>query len=225
MHAEVHVVLENVTKSFSTPAGTVEVLLGVSVLIKRGERVAIVGPSGSGKSTLLALMAGLDTPTAGSVKVSGENIAAYGERDIARYRNRDVGIIFQSFELVTPFTVEENIAAPLDIAHRHEPARVEDLLSRVSLTHRRNAYPRTLSGGEKQRVAIARALVNTPSLVLADEPTGSLDRMTGSAIFDLLLEEATREGATLIMITHDRGIADRMDRVLELREGRLYEDA
>lgn len=223
MDAE-HVVLAGVTKSFHTPVGTVAVLSGVDARIRRGEHVAIVGPSGSGKSTLLALIAGLDTADAGCVQVGGTNIATLGERDMAQYRNKDIGIIFQSFELVTPFTVEENVSAPLDIAHLRNPERVEALLERVSLTHRRDAYPRTLSGGEKQRVAIARALVNAPALILADEPTGSLDRITGGAVFELLLEEVTREGATLIVITHDHGIAARMDRVLELKEGRLYED-
>jgi putative ABC transport system ATP-binding protein len=221
---EPHVSLRNVAKSFRVNNEDISVLEDVTADIHEAETVAIVGPSGSGKSTLLSLLAGLDTPTSGEVAVQGRTLHTMSERAMAEYRNKEIGIIFQSFELITPFNVYENIQAPLDLAgvKRHE--RVDTLIERVGLTHRRDAYPRTLSGGEKQRVAIARALVNDPKLVLADEPTGSLDHHTGKAVLELLLEEVRRENKTLIIITHDRSIAEQMDRVLELRDGTLYED-
>ncbi len=221
---EPHVSLRNVAKSFRVNNEDISVLEDVTADIHETETVAIVGPSGSGKSTLLSLLAGLDTPTSGEVAVQGRTLHTMSERTMAEYRNKEIGIIFQSFELITPFNVSENIQAPLDLAgvKRHE--RVDTLIERVGLTHRRDAYPRTLSGGEKQRVAIARALVNDPKLVLADEPTGSLDHHTGKAVLELLLEEVRRENKTLIIITHDRAIAEQMDRVLELRDGTLYED-
>ncbi len=221
---EPHVSLRNVAKSFRVNNEDISVLEDVTADIHETETVAIVGPSGSGKSTLLSLLAGLDTPTSGEVAVQGRTLHTMSERAMAEYRNKEIGIIFQSFELITPFNVSENIQAPLDLAgvKRHE--RVDTLIERVGLTHRRDAYPRTLSGGEKQRVAIARALVNDPKLVLADEPTGSLDHHTGKAVLELLLEEVRRENKTLIIITHDRAIAEQMDRVLELRDGTLYED-
>lgn len=218
-----HISLSNITKTFTTKAGPVVILENLNVEIQEGERVAIVGPSGSGKSTLLSLLAGLDVPTHGTIRVAGTELATLKEKTLAQYRNETIGIIFQSFELVMPFTVEENIAAPLDIKGRSDNARVTELLSRVGLTERKNAYPQTLSGGEKQRVAIARALANNPSIILADEPTGSLDRETGKAVLDLLFEEVARQGKTIIVITHDQEIARRMDRVFELREKQLHE--
>lgn len=223
MNRPSHISLSNITKSFTTKAGPVVILEGLSLEINEGEKVAIVGPSGSGKSTLLSLLAGLDTPTEGTLSVAGVELTTLGERALAQYRNETVGVIFQSFELVVPFTVEENVAAPLDIKGRTDSARVALLLSRVGLSERVDAYPQTLSGGEKQRVAIARALVNSPSIILADEPTGSLDRETGKAVLDLLFEEITREKKTLVVITHDQEIARRMDRVFELRGKQLHE--
>lgn len=218
-----HISLSNITKSFATKSGPVVILENLNLEIQEGERVAIVGPSGSGKSTLLSLLAGLDVPTQGTIKVAGVEMATLKEKALAQYRNETIGIIFQSFELVMPFTVSENVAAPLDISGRADSARVTELLSRVGLTERKNAYPQTLSGGEKQRVAIARALANGPSIILADEPTGSLDRTTGKAVLDLLFEEVAREQKTIVVITHDQEIAKRMDRVFELREKRLHE--
>jgi len=223
MNQPSHISLSNITKTFATKAGPVVILEGLNLEINEGEKVAIVGPSGSGKSTLLSLLAGLDTPTEGTLSVAGVELTTLGERALAQYRNETVGVIFQSFELVVPFTVQENVAAPLDIKGRADSARVALLLSRVGLGERVDAYPQTLSGGEKQRVAIARALVNSPSIILADEPTGSLDRETGKAVLDLLFEEITREKKTLVVITHDQEIARRMDRVFELRGKQLHE--
>jgi putative ABC transport system ATP-binding protein len=216
--------LRNVAKSFRVNAEDISVLEDINAEIAEKETVAIVGPSGSGKSTLLSLLAGLDSPTSGEVAVQGVTLRSMSERAMAEYRNKKIGIIFQSFELITPFNVRENIQAPLDLAGVRRPERVQALIERVGLAHRKDAYPRTLSGGEKQRVAIARALVNDPQLILADEPTGSLDHHTGKAVLELLLEEVRREHKTLIIITHDRAIAEQMDRVLELRDGTLYED-
>jgi ABC-type lipoprotein export system ATPase subunit len=218
-----HIVLTGVGKTFSTPVGTLEILRGVGATVHREEKIAIIGPSGSGKSTLLSLLAGLDKPTSGEILVDGASIGALDERALAHYRNKTIGIIFQAFELIVPFTVEENVSAPLDIARAKDPQRVADLIERVGLAHRRRAYPETLSGGERQRVAIARALVHGPSIVLADEPTGSLDRTTGHAVLDLLLEEVDREHTTLIIITHDQEIAKRMDRVFVLTDKQLIE--
>jgi putative ABC transport system ATP-binding protein len=223
MHPTPHITLTNLGKSFTTPTGTLEILVGINATIAHEEKVAIIGPSGSGKSTLLALLAGLDTPTTGDITVHHTHLNTLDERALAHYRNNTIGIIFQSFELILPFTVAENVAAPQDIAGRSNPARVQDLIQRVGLTERAHAFPQTLSGGEKQRVAIARALVNNPEIILADEPTGSLDRTTGAAVLELLLEEATREHKTLIIITHDQHIASRMDRVFVLQDKQLNE--
>lgn len=218
-----HIQLTGIGKSFTTPEGTLEILRNLNVDIQREEKVAIVGPSGSGKSTLLSLLAGLDVPTAGDIVIDGAHLATLDEKSLATYRNQKIGIIFQSFELIVPFTVEENIRAPLDISAKVDPVRVHELIQRMGLTERKDAYPQTLSGGEKQRVAIARALVNNPSIILADEPTGSLDRVTGQAVLDLLLEEVSREHKTLLIITHDTDIAERMDRVLTLKDTHLIE--
>ncbi len=218
-----HVTLRDVGKSFNTPSGPLEILAGINITINREEKIAIIGPSGSGKSTLLSLLAGLDTPTTGDISINGTHLASFDERALAEYRNKSIGIIFQSFELIVPFTVEENISAPLDIAYRSDPGRVHDLIERVGLTERKDAFPHTLSGGEKQRAAIARALINNPDLILADEPTGSLDRVTGATILDLLLEEVAREHKTLIIITHDQEIAARMDRVFVVHDKQLNE--
>lgn len=223
MTSSPHIQIHDISKSFQAGAQKISILDHLSVRIEYGETVAIVGPSGSGKSTLLSLLAGLDRPDSGAIFVNSQSLATRTEQELASYRNNEIGIIFQSFELITPFTVVENIQAPLDIARRTDSARLEDLLARTGLAERRNAYPRTLSGGEKQRVAIARALANDPSLVLADEPTGSLDQRTGQAVMALLLEEVRRTSKTLVLITHDTTLAQRMDRAFELRAGALHE--
>ncbi len=227
--------LKNVSKVFTDQKEPLTILENVSFTVSEGEKVAIIGPSGSGKSTLLALLAGLDTPTSGEILVSGVPLASHDEKALSFYRNTTVGIIFQSFELVTPFTVRENIETPLLIAGEKarekdgkkndtkNEERVEELLSRVGLSERANSFPATLSGGEKQRVAIARALSRTPPIILADEPTGSLDRVTGAKVLDLLLEQVSKEKRTLIIITHDISIADKMDRVLVVENKTVHE--
>jgi putative ABC transport system ATP-binding protein len=218
-----HLMLKNLNKSFRAGNETLPILQHIDVSINHGETVAIIGPSGSGKSTLLSLLAGLDRPDSGQVVIRQQELGSLSDRELALFRNQHIGIIFQSFELITPFTVLENIHAPLDLAKKKDLEKAQEIAKRVGLEHRLHAYPRTLSGGEKQRVAIARALINDPELILADEPTGSLDQHTSQAVLDLLLEEVRNRSKTLVVITHDRTLADRMDRTLELREGRLHE--
>lgn len=216
--------LTNVTKTFLTPRGELAILENVTCDIRKGEKIAIVGPSGSGKSTLLSLIGLLDTPTAGEIEIAGVQTKSLSEAEQAKFRNQKIGFIFQSFELISPFTVQENIAAPQEIARKTVAAsELTQLVKRLGLTHRRNAMPQTLSGGEKQRVAIGRALMNSPSLILADEPTGSLDRETGERVLSLLIEAVAEPDTTLIIITHDESVAARMDRVFELRNKGLHE--
>lgn len=216
------IALHDVSKSFVVAEKSVAILKDINLEIKKGERVAIIGPSGSGKTTLLSLMAGLDVPDRGRVVVNGIDLSAYDDRAMAHFRNETLGIIFQNFELVTPFTALENVLTPLDIAGFHDSSLAKSLLQSVGLAEREMALPMTLSGGEKQRVAIARALVRRPAVVLADEPTGSLDRMTGAVILDLLLREVNETRATLVVITHDPVVSEKMDRVFELRDQTLH---
>jgi len=216
--------LVDVGKTFATQNGALPILNQVSCEIRRGEKVAIIGPSGSGKSTLLSLIGLLDSPTVGTLDIAGVSIATLGEAAQAQFRNKHIGFIFQSFELIAPFTVTENIMAPLEIGGRLVPhADIAALISMLGLTERQNAMPQTLSGGEKQRVAIGRALVNKPTLLLADEPTGSLDRATGEIVLSLLLDAVNKTHTTLIIITHDETISARMDRVFVLKDKTLHE--
>jgi putative ABC transport system ATP-binding protein len=216
--------LKNVGKTFDPGRDALQILTGVSCVIKKGEKVAIIGPSGSGKSTLLSLIGLLDTPSEGSVEIAGQDTKMLSEEEQAKFRNKNIGFIFQSFELISPFTVEENIATPLDIAKKEvSKETISHLLENLKLTDRKDAMPQTLSGGEKQRVAIGRALINNPALILADEPTGSLDRATGEKVLSILLNAVEQTDATLIIITHDESIALRMDRVFELRDKSLHE--
>ena len=214
--------LKGVTKSFFSNGEQIRILERVDLDLKKGEKVAIVGPSGSGKTTLLSLLAGLDVPDEGTVTVAETKLALLDEPGMARFRNATIGIVFQSFELVAPFTAIENVRAPLDIAGKGDSQPAEEWLQSVGLEHRRSALPGTLSGGEKQRAAIARALVMHPAVVLADEPTGSLDRVTGAKIIDLLIAETEKTGATLVIITHDLSVSEKMDRVFELRDRKLH---
>ncbi len=218
-----YIIFSKVAKVFATPNGPLEILTDINLEIYENEKVAIIGPSGSGKTTALSLLAGLDRPSSGTITVGGQEISSLSERLLANYRNSTLGIIFQSFELILPFTVSENITAPLDIAGKSNDGRIQELIKSTGLTARSSAYPATLSGGEKQRVAIARALANNPSLILADEPTGSLDQKTGKVLLDLLLKEVEREKKTLVVITHDQAIADKMDRVFKIENKKLYE--
>ena len=216
--------MTDVGKRFLTDQGEIVILDNVSAQIMPGETVAIIGPSGSGKSTLLSLIGLLDTPTQGDIFIKEQNIKSMSEKDKAQFRNKKIGFIFQSFELISPFSVSENIAAPLEIGGlKVEGGVVEQMLSEVGLSARADALPYTLSGGEKQRVAIARALIHSPALLLADEPTGSLDRATGERVMTLLLDAVTKRDATLVVITHDETIASRMDRVFEIKNQTLHE--
>jgi len=206
------------------PSGTValRVLDRVDLQIAQGEVVAIVGPSGSGKSTLLGLLAGLDRPTEGSVRVLGRPLEGLDEDDLALLRRDHLGFVFQTFQLLTNLTARENVLLPLEL-HRvaDASARCDALLARVGLGARGHHYPAQLSGGEQQRVAIARAFAPRPHILLADEPTGNLDPKTGGAVLDLLLELREQAGSTLVIVTHDERIAERADRRIRLEAGRI----
>lgn len=216
--------LRNVSKRFITPTGEITILDNASFSIMPGEKVAIIGPSGSGKSTLLSLIGLLDTPTSGEITIAESNVKTMNEKEMAYFRNEKIGFIFQSFELISPFTVLENISVPLDIGGKNASKEVlSKILAEVNMTERADALPYTLSGGEKQRVAIARAVIHRPSIILADEPTGSLDRTTGEKVLKLLLDTVSEHKTTLIVITHDESIANRMDRVFEIKNKGVYE--
>jgi putative ABC transport system ATP-binding protein len=216
--------LEDLTMSYAVDGHAVDVLRGIDLAVTTGESVAVIGPSGSGKTTLLLLLAGLEKPRSGSIRLEGVSMAALDADALADLRRDRVGIIFQAFHLVPSLTALGNVALPLEIAGN--PAareRAGRTLDRVGLAHRARHYPAQLSGGEQQRVAIARALVHAPALVLADEPTGNLDKRTGERIGDLLFELHDEFDSTLIVATHDARMAQRCDRVLQLDEGLLIE--
>jgi putative ABC transport system ATP-binding protein len=209
-------------KQVSSPEGTLAILSDVSLSIGRGESVAVMGASGAGKSTLLALLAGLDEPTAGTVHLADRELTALDEDGRAAVRARHVGFVFQSFHLVPSLTAVENVMLPLELSGRRDarPAALE-VLGRVGLAGRVGHYPRQLSGGEQQRVAIARAFVTRPDVLFADEPTGNLDAATGGRIMDLLFGLNAETGTTLVLVTHDRALADRCGRIIELDAGRI----
>jgi len=193
--------------------------------VHEGESVAIVGASGSGKTTLLGLLAGLDLPSRGDILLAGATLGALDEEARAQLRAREVGFVFQSFHLLPALTAEENIALPLELAGREDPARVREVLEQVGLSHRARHYPRQLSGGEQQRVALARAFVARPRILFADEPTGSLDQATGQQISDLLFALNATSDTTLVLVTHDLRLAQRCERVYRLDGGRLVDSA
>jgi putative ABC transport system ATP-binding protein len=221
------IVLENVDLSLGRGAARVHILKGISLAIERGEAVGLVGPSGSGKSTLLMTMAGLERPQAGRVAVDGTDLSRLDEDALARFRGRRIGIVFQAYHLVPTMTALENVALPLELAGAADDAftRAERELRAVGLSERLHHYPAQLSGGEQQRVAIARAIVPDPAIVVADEPTGNLDDVTGESIIDLLFALKRERGATLVLVTHDIHLAQRCDRVVRLRSGRVEADA
>jgi len=211
-------------KEFSEPGGAREVLRGVSGRIDDGEFVAIRGRSGSGKTTLLNLIAGIDLPSRGEVRMNGATVSRMNAKQRTHMRRSQVGFIFQFFNLIPTLTVLENVLLPADLAGEARPPALEralPLLARVGLDDRRHEFPDRLSGGEQQRVAIARALVQGPGLILADEPTGNLDEETGDAVIDLLESLTRQAGKTLVLVTHSHRIAARADRVLAMEHGRL----
>jgi putative ABC transport system ATP-binding protein len=200
-----------------------DILDGVGLSVGEGESLAIVGASGSGKTTLLGLLAGLDVPSRGAVTLAGERISALDEEARAAVRAKHVGFVFQGFHLLPALTAEENVALPLELNGQDDPARVRAVLEAVGLGARRRHYPRQLSGGEQQRVALARAFVTRPRILFADEPTGNLDQATGRAVADLLFGMNQAEGTTLVLVTHDPGLAARCQRQLRMAGGRIIE--
>jgi putative ABC transport system ATP-binding protein len=216
------IALSGVNLSLGRGPARVHILKDIDLHIGRGEAVGLVGPSGSGKSTLLMVMAGLEQADTGSVMVAGEPLGALGEDALARFRGRNVGIVFQSFHLIPTMTALENIAVPLELAGRDDAhARAARELAAVGLSARQHHYPAELSGGEQQRVALARALAPDPTILIADEPTGNLDETTGNEIIDLLFAGHAQRGTTLVLVTHDAALAARCDRVVRLRSGRI----
>jgi putative ABC transport system ATP-binding protein len=197
----------------------------VSLDVEGGSAVAVIGPSGSGKSTLLGLIAGLDTPTEGTIVVGGVDVTRLGESALARFRRETIGYVFQSYHLIPTLTAAENVAVPLELAgERRVVARARALLEQVGLGDRAQHYPVQLSGGEQQRVALARAVALEPPLLLADEPTGNLDSATGAAIIERLFTLNRERGSTLLLVTHDPALAERADRIVSLRDGRVVGD-
>lgn len=214
--------VENLGKQVASPEGTLTILDAVSFQVESGETIAIVGASGSGKSTLLGLLAGLDTPSSGGVRIAGQDINALDEDGRARLRAELVGFVFQSFHLLPALTAWENVMLPLELAgETHARARARAVLAEVGLEARLDHYPNQLSGGEQQRVAIARAFATEPRILFADEPTGSLDTRTGDTIIKLLFDLNRQRGTTLLLVTHDERLACQCGRTLTLDGGRL----
>ena len=214
--------LSQVSKTVTSGGSPLTILHPTSFTIDRGRAVAITGPSGSGKSTLLGLIAGLDAPTSGRIILDGTDITAIGEEQLARLRGEKIGIVFQFFHLLPSLTAYENVLVPMEIAGARDAAsRARSLLEDVGLANRGHHYPSQLSGGEQQRVAIARALANDPPIVLADEPTGNLDSVTGRQVIELLVAVNRTRGRTLILVTHDHELAAFADETIALRDGRV----
>jgi putative ABC transport system ATP-binding protein len=216
------IAVEHVYKSVTDSTGTLDILRDIDFTLAPRETVAIVGASGSGKSTLLSLIAGLDTPTRGTVRLAGQDLFALDEDARAELRAQKIGFVFQSFQLMANLTALENVMLPLELAGRRDARQAAtEMLVRVGLGQRLGHYPKVLSGGEQQRVALARAFVVRPAVLLADEPTGSLDFATGETVMQLMLDLNREQGTTLVLVTHDRGIAQRCDRRITVEAGRL----
>lgn len=220
------IIVRGLTRSIHSGTHTVEILKGLNFEIPRGQFVAIMGASGSGKSTLLGLLAGLDTPTSGEILIDGTDIAHMEEDKLALLRGQKIGFVFQSYQLIPTLTAEENVLLPTELAGTGKPdqQRARDLLTQVGLNDRLDHYPVQLSGGEQQRVALARAFILQPPLLLADEPTGNLDSRNGQHVLELLISLNRQEGATLVLVTHDRQLATYADRIITLSDGMIVSD-
>ena len=214
------IAVEGVCKSVTDSTGTLDILRDIHFQLAPKETVAIVGASGSGKSTLLSIIAGLDTPTRGTVRLAGQDLFALDEDGRAALRAQKIGFVFQSFQLMGNLTALENVMLPLELADRRDARKAAtEMLAHVGLSERLGHYPKVLSGGEQQRVALARAFVMQPAVLLADEPTGSLDFATGETIMQLMFELNREQGTTLVLVTHDRAIAERCERVITIEAG------
>lgn len=220
------IAVRSLSKTIDNPAAKVDILRDVSFEIPAGQFAVIMGASGSGKSTLLGLLAGLDTVTSGTIVLDGVDISQMKEDKLARLRGRKVGFVFQSYQLVPTLNAEENVLLPAELSGggKNARGRAVELLERVGLANRRDHYPVQLSGGEQQRVALARAFITKPPILMADEPTGNLDSKNGKHVLELLLQLNREEGTTLVLVTHDRQLADYADRVITLADGRIVSD-
>ena len=218
---EVLLTASQLNKTVQVGEQTLSIIKDVDIYVNAGEFVVIMGKSGSGKSTLLGLLAALDYPDSGTVSLAGQMLSSLDEDALAVIRQRDMGFVFQSFHLLPTLTVAENIAFPLDIARRPNPARVDELMDAVDLGHRRHSLPNQLSGGEQQRTAVARALVSHPKIVFADEPTGNLDEQNADQVMQLLLDLRQQVGSALVVVTHDPALAEMADRVITMHDGRI----
>lgn len=217
------ILTENLSLSYASHAGNVDVLKGVDLTVNEGEAVVLVGPSGSGKSSILMLLAGLEDISSGSLSLMGNNVSEFSEDQFAIFRKENIGIVFQNFHLIPTMTALENVAIPLELQQKPDATeQAQQWLDKVGLSHRGEHYPAQLSGGEQQRVAIARALSSNAQLILADEPTGNLDEATGNEIAELLFSLNKQENRTLLLITHDLQLAQKADRILRLENGKLH---
>ena len=220
--ADLSILMDDVRLTLTSAAGEVNILRGLDLRVAAGEAIGVVGPSGGGKSTMIMIIAGLERATSGIVKTAGADLASLSEDDLALFRRDRIGIVFQDFHLIPTMTALENVAVPLEFAGKPDAfAKAEAQLEAVGLGHRLAHYPGQLSGGEQQRVALARAFAVEPAILLADEPTGNLDRATGKAVMDLLFDLHDRSGTTLVLISHDPKLAARCDRIVTLTDGRI----
>jgi putative ABC transport system ATP-binding protein len=213
--------IKNLEKLYKQGKSTIRAVDGIDLTVSRGEFLAIVGPSGSGKSTLLQLLGCLDKPTAGEIKIDGQDVTKLNDRKLADIRQKKIGFVFQGFNLIPTLTARQNVEAAIAKRGRNDKNRSLEVLEKVGLGERANQLPSLLSGGEQQRVAIARALINGPEIILADEPTGNLDSQTGKMIFDLLHQLSKSENTTVIVVTHDLSIAGQTDKTYYLKDGKL----